>query len=535
MKWYRIYVIILSSLLSSFMLQAAGFSSSNLPIIIIDTHGQSIPDAYRIRADMSIIYNGPGKRNNMSDPWNDYNGLIGIELRGSTSQQFPKKPYRIETIDSLGNNLNVPLLGLPRENDWVLHNPYSDKSLLRNVLACKISNDVGAYASRTRLCELVLNYEYQGVYVLMEKIKRDRYRVDIAEIDSNDVAGDSLTGGYIIKIDKWDGEEVDGWNSDNGIFYQYHYPKPADILPQQKTYIQTYMRAFENFFTGGNMDAYISYVDLNSFVDHFIVNEVSRNIDGYRLSAFMYKDRNSINGRLTMGPVWDFNLSFGNGDYYDGWKSDGWNLDHLLDNCGGDFPPPFWWEPIRNDQNFLTLLSQRWWSLRQTVLHTSTLLNYIDGIVDSLEEAQIRNFEKWQILGVRIWPNWFIADTYQEEIDFMKDWLRDRLVWMDSQIPKPSGVRHDPQLQLIMFNLAQNYPNPFNNTTMISYQLPVTSDVELSIYNLLGQKVAVLVSARQQAGRHHLHWHANGLAGGFYFYRLQAGSYQATRCCLLLK
>jgi hypothetical protein len=516
--------------------QVEGFSSSNLPIIVIDTHGQSIPNDYRITADMGIIYNGPGVRNNLSDPWNDYNGKIDIEIRGSTSAGFPKKPYRIETVDSLGNNLNVSLLGMPRENDWVLHNPYSDKSLLRNVLACKISNDIGAYASRTRLCELVLNYEYQGVYVLMEKIKRDNDRVNIAETDSNDVAGDSLTGGYILKLDKTDGEDVGGWGSDHGVFYQYHYPKPRDILPQQENYIQNFMQDFEDIFDRANIDDYLNVVDLQSFVDHFIVNEISRNIDAYRLSAYMYKDSDSRDGRLTMGPVWDFNLSFGNGDYYDGWQPTGWNLDHLIENTGGDFSPPFWWEPVRNDKAFLNLLSQRWWTLRQTALNTDVLLNYIDFIVDSLDEAQTRNFEKWQILGVRLWPNYFVGDTYQEEIDFMKGWLRDRLLWMDSVIEKPvNAIKADANRQPLVFQLAQNYPNPFNPKTVIRYALPVTCHTDLVVYNLLGQKVATLVSERKQAGYHQVEWHADEFVSGFYFYRLQAGEYKAVKRCLLIK
>ena len=126
---------------------------------------------------------------------------------------IPKKQYALETQDDLGNNLNVPLLGMPAENDWILYAPYSDKSLIRNVLAYKLSWDVGRYASRTRLCELVLNGDYRGLYVLMEKIKRDKNRVDISTLNPDEITGDDLTGGYIIKIDKSAGESVRGWYS----------------------------------------------------------------------------------------------------------------------------------------------------------------------------------------------------------------------------------------------------------------------------------------------------------------------------------
>jgi hypothetical protein len=516
--------------------QTVNFTSSNLPILIIDTHGQEIHDAYRITADMGIIYNGPGQRNNLSDPWNNYNGLIGIEYRGSSSQMFPKKPFRIETVDSNGDNLNVSLLGMPRENDWVLHNPFSDKSLLRNVLACKLSNDIGRYASRTRLCELVLNDEYQGVYILMEKVKRDRYRINIAEIDSNDVAGDSLTGGYILKIDKMDGENIGFWESDNNILYQYHYPKPDEIQPQQALYIQNYMQAFESMISSGNYrDSYLDYIDLDSFVDHFILNEISKNVDAYRLSAFMYKDRESRDNRLIMGPIWDFNLAFGNANYYQGYLTSEWNLDHLLTAAKYDYPVPYWWGIIRDDEEFLERLSLRWWILRYGKYRSDRLMAFIDAMADTLEEAQTRNFEKWPILGMYVWPNDFIGYTYQEEIDYMKDWLLDRVEWMDSMIDQLSYIEDGPKQLPGKLQLLQNYPNPFSSATDIRFEVPVNGQVELSVYDLFGHEVATLINEYRSAGGYTVTFDASGLAGGTYIYRLQAGNSVLSKKLLLLK
>ena len=154
--------------------QTVNFNDSNLPIIEINTNGQTIQNSTKITADMGIIYNGERQRNYMTDPYNNYDGKIGIEIRGSSSTQFPKKQYALETRDAMGNNLNVSLLGLPAENDWILYAVYNDKSLLRDVLAFKLSNAMGRYASRSRFCELVLNGDYRGVYVLLEKIKRDK-------------------------------------------------------------------------------------------------------------------------------------------------------------------------------------------------------------------------------------------------------------------------------------------------------------------------------------------------------------------------
>lgn len=165
------FINILISLLLLFICQAqiyAGnklidFTSSNLPIIIINTNSLSIPyDNPRIVADMGVIYNEQGERNNISDPFNNYSGKISIEIRGSSSSRWSKKSYGIETQNEDGSNNSVSLLGLPEENDWILYASYYDRSFLRNVLTCKLANEMGWYASRTKYCELVLNGEYQG-------------------------------------------------------------------------------------------------------------------------------------------------------------------------------------------------------------------------------------------------------------------------------------------------------------------------------------------------------------------------------------
>ena len=170
------------------------FTSSNLPIVIINTNGQTIPDEPKITADMGIIYNGIGQRNNIADPYNVYNGKIGIEIRGHSSQMFDKKQYGIELREVNGDDVKVALLGMPEEADWVLNASYIDRSLLRNVLTYKLSNDLGRYASRTRYCELVLNGEYRGIYIIQERIKRDKNRVDIKKMSKTDVSGDAVTG-----------------------------------------------------------------------------------------------------------------------------------------------------------------------------------------------------------------------------------------------------------------------------------------------------------------------------------------------------
>ncbi|MBN1479567.1 T9SS C-terminal target domain-containing protein [candidate division KSB1 bacterium] len=527
--------------------QDIDFSSSNLPILLIDTHGQQIVDPYRIPADLKIIYNGKGERNYLNDSTFHYDGTIDIELRGSTSQNWPKQPYRFETIDSSGANLNVSLLGMAEENDWILHNPWSDKTLIRNVLTFKISNDLGRYASRTRFCEVWLNEQYMGVYVLMEKIKRDKNRIDIANLDSSDIAGEDLTGGYIIKIDKTDGEQIGGWRSAKRTNYQYHYPKPSEILDVQKEYIKNFMDRFEALVDSpgyANPDTgYTTYFDVNAFVDFSIVNEISKNVDGYRLSTFMYKDRDRNGGLLTLGPVWDFNLSFGNSYYYDGARVENWNIETLFAETRGDFPPPFWMEIIWNDATFKSRFAQRWKSLRQTTLHTDALLSYIDAIADTLNEAQQRNFLMWPILGRYEWPNFFIGDTWEEEIEHLKEWTRARAEWMDANVDKFSRTttsvatnQHIPA----EYSLEQNYPNPFNPSTTIQYSSKKDSHITLKIYNSLGQHIKTLADEFQHAGCHAVVWNGadqlgNAVPSGLYTYRLQANSEIFTRKMLLIQ
>lgn len=550
------------------LIKPLNFTSSNLPIFIIDTDGQPIPSDGKIDADLGVIYNGEGVRNFLTDPYNHYNGKIGIEIRGSTSQMFPKKSYAIETRDSLGNNLDFPLLNFPSESDWVLYAPYSDKSLIRDVIAYKLSNLMGHYSSRFKFCEVVLNDDYVGVYVLLEKIKRDKNRVDIKKLEPADSTGDALTGGYIVKIDKFDGENNDGWISPFPPFegawqripYQFHYPKPDSITTIQKFYIQKYISDFEALMYSGNYNqpdsGYYNLIDMKSAIDYTLINELAKNVDSYRLSFFMYKDRNSINDKLFFGPIWDYNIAFGNADYYEGGYSDGWMMNFLNSNMEflyyDNFQVPFWWKKIFNDTAFQNSVNARWRELQPQILNPNFIDNFVDSLVIHLDESQQRNFERWQILGTYIWPNFFIGQTYQEEIDFLKSWIHERLQWMNNNmIGSPTEIEHN-NLIVNDFVLFQNYPNPFNPTTKIKYTIPsgtlrqVQGDifVLLNVYDVLGNEIATLVNTNLNAGEYEVEFNveslrATPLPSGIYFYRLSVSTgaeiFSQTKKMLLLK
>jgi hypothetical protein len=551
------------------------FTSSNLPIVVINTNGQVIPDDYKITADMGIIYNGEGVRNYITDPFNHYNGKIGIELRGSSSQQFPKKQYGVETRDSLGNDMSVSLLGLPSEADWVFFAPYNDKSLMRDALSYKLARDMGRYASRSKFFELILNDEYMGVYVLFEKIKRDANRVNIKKLNPADTTGDAVTGGYIIKIDKLDGEGNDGWysnflpfpQSDKKILYQYHYPKPEDIVELQKNYIKSFIYAFESAMNGpyfaDTVYGYPKYLDATSFADFILLNEFVKNVDAYRLSTFFYKDRDSRNPKMFAGPVWDFNLAFGNADYYEAYMTSGWVLQYVSDYYNmpdwENFYIPFWWKKLFDETRFRNIIYNRWQQLRTNVWTNQHILNMIDSLVVYLDESQQRNFQRWPVLGQWIWPNYFVGQTYQEEIDYLKSWVVARLNWLDqNMVGGPSSV--EDIITPTEFSLQQNYPNPFNASTKIRFVIPTLINrernlkdfstenprndnmlVTLKVYDVLGNEVATLVNEEKPAGVYEVEFstgsfgNASNLSSGIYFYTLKAGAFTESKKMILAK
>ena len=529
------------------------FTSSNLPIVILETHGQTIQNEPKITIDMGIIYNGEGVRNNVTDPQNNYKGKIGIEVRGSTSQWFPKKQYAVETRTNADADTSVSLLGLPSESDWILYAPYSDKTFFRNVLTYWLSAKIGHYASRFKFCELVLNGEYMGVYILFEKIKRDKSRVNISKISAADSTGDDLTGGYILKIDKEDGSGNDGWksifppylNAAQKIYWQYHYPKPEDITTKQKEYIIKYITDFETMMYSptfaDSLTGYPANIDVQSFTDYFLLNEMCKNVDAYRLSSFMYKDKDSKNSKLFMGPVWDYNLAWGNSEYYNASLTPGWHLSYLSTDVSflrdDIFQVPFWWKKLYADAPFQKKFAERWFAMRQNEFSLSTIFNFIDSLKTVSNEARIRNYERWPTLGTYVWPNYYVGKTYDDEINYFKNWITARFLWMDTELRKIVDVQESPAVKPATFELFQNYPNPFNPETVIKYHLPEAGKVSLKVYDVLGNEIAVLVNAEQQAGTHRVEFKSQkvGVSSGVYFYKLSAGSFVKTRKMILLR
>lgn len=476
------------------------FQGSDIPLFLINTFSNPIPDEPKINATLKVIDNGIGNLNYPSDPANIYSGFIGIEQRGSSSATFPQKSYGFETRNASGLPMDTALCGMPSEHDWILYAPYNDKSCIRNILTYHLSNQMGNYASRTKLCEVFLNNDYDGIYVLMEKIKRDNGRVDIAKLQAIDSTGDQLTGGYIVKIDKGTGSGVGSWTSNfqastgQPINFYYHYPSANNITAVQQDYIQKYVDSFEVAINSSNyqdpINGYRKYAKTETFVDFLLINELSKNVDGYRISTYFHKDKDSKDGRLRMGPVWDFNLGWWNADYCEANLSSGFAYE-LNSVCGGgSWDIPIWWERMMQDPSFQFDVRCRYDSLRETILSETYLFNYIDSLGQYLNNAKDRHFEEWPILGIYTWPNPSpLATSYQGELDALKSWIHDRLIWLDANLPGICNLSIEEKDLYV--NSMTVYPNPAQNE--ITIRLNALDQMkEIKIYSLNGSLIKTM-------------------------------------------
>lgn len=444
MRIQVIAVVILLFLVRQFSFaQQTILSDSNLPIMVISTDidpatnaPYEIPDEPKVLGTMQLIYRPDGSRNYVSDiskpSFLNYNGRIGIELRGSSSQVLDKKPYGFTTLlEDNDTNNNVSLLGMPDENDWVLNALAYDPSMIRDYLSYTLAASMGNYAPRVKFIEVIVNDDYKGVYILTEKIKRDSNRLDLKKIDPTDTNVPEVTGGYIVKADKttggdpvaWTMPNYGGWDTD----FLHHYPKPEDITVEQANYIESVFRELETQTNPSNssiLNGYPTIIDIPSFVDYMIMSEFASNPDSYQFSTFFHKDKG---GKLRAGPVWDYNLSYGNDlfvfgfdrSFYDVWQFD-------FENRGAKF-----WKDLFQDSVFNCYVSKRWAELtaENGVLNYTSVAGLIDQYHELLAEAQVRELQRWPPIDG--WPT--VADQ-TKNISAMKDWITNRINWMTSNL-----------------------------------------------------------------------------------------------------
>ena len=523
--------IIIFLLLSTtcFELASQVTETSNLPLIVIDTRGQDIWDDPKIVAGMKVIDNGPGNTNNQFQGGTDYEGNIGIETRGQSSTMFPKKSYLIELRTETGADTSAILLGMPAEEDWVLYAPYSDKTMLRNSMTFHLGGKMGGWQPRNRFCEVYLNGEYNGVYVLMENIKRDSNRVDISKLKPDEIGGDDLTGGYIIKVDKTADIGNDEYftvtpsvhyhNSDNYRFTCV-YPDFDEIVPEQRNYIKKYLTDAENSLNAESFsDPYAGfrkYFDVESFIEFQIIQELTNNVDGYRFSTFFYKDKDSKGGKLHAGPLWDFDLCYGNEDYTDfNLQTDIWLYPKYPDEFGGRM---HWWARLMEDFSYRSAFISRWKELRVGFFRTDSIMAYLDNTINYLGEAVDRNFERWPILGQYVWPNYYIGETYKDEVDYLKTWVTDRVNWIDANIMFAEGVSENPSKQGILV-----FPNPVRDKVNLYFYLTYSGEIKVEIIDLMGRKVIYNEFLPDNEGYQYISFDINDLASGYYVLQISQG------------
>jgi len=503
---------------------------SELPVIMIDTRGQTIQDKEKITAWCSIVDNGSGNPNGINDYPNEYNGFIGIEIRGQSSKNFPKKSYGIELRDSSGNDIDRGLLGLPPEEDWVLYAPYSDKSLLRNAITYYLGSRMGRWQPRIRFCSMYLNGSYNGIYMFTEKIKRGEDRVNISKLNPDELAGDDLTGGYIFKVDKTGDLQADeyftaapstGYKNARNYTFSYVYPD-ADVIAQaQRNYLRSFLVSFQNSLNGSSFTdpvyGYPHFIDIQSFIDFQIIQELTNNVDGYRFSTFFYKEKDSKGGKLHAGPLWDFDLCYGNVNYNDfRLSTSGW-LFTDYGPAGGNCM--HWWARLMEDESYAASFSFRWKELRKGPLSTDSVMYVIDSYIDELGEEIDRNFDRWKILGKYVWPNSFIGNSHQEEIDYLKDWIEARMEWMDDNIEANWNNPESTNRRYITL-----YPNPAKDELNIRYYVTYTDRVSVEIHDMMGRKISSREFVPEEGGFNAAELSLNSLPAGNYIVSLKQGS-----------
>jgi spore coat protein CotH len=411
-------------------------TTGDIPLILIKAESLITADIERAEADMKIIYNNPDEKNFINRTVFDFEGKIGIKWRGQSTLSTPKKQYSVETRDEYGEDKNVSLLGMPRESDWILSASYSDKTLIRMPLAFELSNKMGLYAPRTKFVEVFLyqpdkyinNYDYKGIYILTESIKRDKNRVDIQRLDSDDV--DLISGGYIIEMTSknlYNPHEI--YIETLTYHYIIKYPNWKNITEKQKQWITDFMNEFEGVLYGDNFkdpeNGYRKYIDVDSFIDFIIINELFKNKDVFGKSTFMSLDRDS---KLKIGPIWDFDLSSGNNSTDPNAKNNIPELFSMPSNriCNRLFLDPY----------FVDKFIERWYELRDGTLSDNNIINTTDKMVMELSlEIKHRNFDRWRALGISAYTDPESSlKTHDEIVEQLKKWLLSRAKWIDDNI-----------------------------------------------------------------------------------------------------
>ena len=361
---------------------------------------------------------------------------FGFETWSNTPGIGPSQ-YGYEDVD-------VSLVGLPKDEDWIIQGPFYDSTLVQNVFTYNTARATGMYAARTRYCVLSIDGIFKGVYVLMEKLKRGPDRIDVSR---NDVGSD-LSGGWIVKLDKGSND----FRTRQRTAFQFDYPASTDITASQDVYIRGYLNDFEAAVMVRSPD-YASWIDIDSFAHYLLLTELSINRDGYRISMWFYKNRGE---KLKAGPVWDYNLAYTAHSSFNKAAQTEWM-------CQSDYTGiPFWWPILMEEWSFQQAVQSRWAAMRGSVLDVERVNARIDGYVDVIGELAIdADSDLWRT-----------QNRHSQKIANLKGEIADRLEWMDEHIaalepswgiPSPPGTPSaSPSASPSWLHLADALLNSFS-------------------------------------------------------------------------
>lgn len=404
--------------------------TSDLPVVIIHSLGKGAPVATRQNFAHISVYEPINGVTSLTNPPT----LVtrsGIKVRGSSTEGLPKSSWALEFWDEFNQDKKEEFVGLPAESDWVAYAPnVYDPVLIHNPFIHQLSRDIGDYSPRTRFVEVYLNRgtgpvgttNYNGIYVIEDKIKIGKNRVDIDKLEPEHLRSPEVTGGYILKIDRLD--PGDGGFSAGGQSMGYVDPKePQMKSPQrdpQEQYIKSYLNDFSRALSSTNWLhptlGYAQYIDLAQWVDFHIVEVLSGNVDAIVLSTYLHKPRS---GKLLWGPHWDFDRALGSTDGRDA-NPRGWSQGPFFSS---------WFTRVFRDRDAWQKWADRYQELRFSHLSTTNMHRLIDELADEVRQAQPRERQKWRTV--------MRGGSYQGEVNLMKNWLSNRVDFLDRQFVRP--------------------------------------------------------------------------------------------------
>ncbi|WP_437758548.1 CotH kinase family protein [Sorangium sp. So ce1389] len=436
-------------------------ATSDLPIMVVDGYGMGKPSDKEVYFDAAVMI------------WEPVNGVAsiaslptmamraGYHVRGQSSANFPQTPYKLELWDNEGKDLDYSVLGMPADSDWALIPPFYDRTLIRNPFTYSLGQEMGLAAPRSEFAEVYLNYDarplgdadYQGIYWVSETIKNNKVRTDLAQLEEEDRGLPDISGGYIFKFDQAAAEEPQltctgsdplpgfggfggprpGSDSGGTCWVDLEVVDPDPLNDEQKTWLTQYIQQFHDAVHQTPIGDYAAYIDVPSFIDYLIISELTLNVDAYVRSAYYHKDRDQ---KLKAGPLWDYNFALGGvgakSATPESGQDTGWRF-------SGERNVNNWYQKLTADPNFMAQVRARYTELRATLLSEAAIEQRISKLSAPLSQAVVRDYEKWPVSSVIESETGFVGGptvpTWEGQLQVMRDFLRERLAWMDANLP----------------------------------------------------------------------------------------------------